>query len=405
MSSHPSPSRRAVLAGGAATVLGAAIGAPLGLPALAQSAGRPLKIGMVTSLSGPFAALGESMRAGIQLFLKENDNRLAGRPVELVVEDDQAKPDEGVRKFRKLIGQDNADLVCGVISSAVALAVRDVVTDAKALTFISAGSANDLARKAASPLVFRPTKTNWMLGHTAGLWAYEKIAKKGCLTIGADYAAGREYVGDFAATYRAQGGQIGRQLWSPLGSTDFGPLLTTIAAERPDFIYAFFAGSDAVRFLQQMRDYRLSGRIKLIGGGALFDQEDVVSAVKDAALGGLNTCNQSPTAPSSAGFTRAYQAARNALPGEMGTAGYVTGQVIRAAVEGVQGDLANKDKVKEAVLARPIETVFGPMSFDPRNNQAILDIYVNEVQKDAEGRALNQVIHTYKGVKDPGPMA
>lgn len=394
-------SRRALLAATAAT----AVTRALGTPALAQSAARPLKIGMVTSLSGPFTALGESMRAGMQLFLREQDGRLAGRPVELLVEDDQAKPDEGVRKFRKLLGQDGADIVCGVISSAVALAIRDVVTDAKALTFISVGSANDLARKAASPLVFRPTKTNWMLGHTAALWAFEKISKKGCITVGADYAAGREYVGDFAATYRQQGGQIGKQLWSPLGTADFGPLLTTVAAEQPDFIYSFFAGSDAVRFLQQMREYRLSGKIKLIGGGALFDQEDVVSVVKDAALGGLNTCNQSPTAPNSATFSAAYRAARGAWPGEMGTAGYVTGQTIKAAVEGVQGDLGNKERVKEALLAKPIETVFGPMSFDPRNNQAILDIYVNEVKKDADGNAVNQVIHTYKTVKDPGPAA
>ncbi|HEV7336206.1 MAG TPA: ABC transporter substrate-binding protein [Bosea sp. (in: a-proteobacteria)] len=394
-------SRRSFLAAAGATTLSGTIAAP----ALAQTANKPLKIGMVTSLSGPFTALGESMRAGMQMFLAENGGKLAGRAVELIVEDDQAKPDEGVRKFRKLLGQDNVDIVSGVISSAVALAVRDVVTEAKALTFISAGSANDLARKAASPFVFRPTKTNWMLGHTAGQWAFEKLGKSGCLTIAADYAAGRESVGDFVASYQQQGGKVGKQLWAPLGTTDFGPLLTTIAAEKPEFIFSFFAGSDAVRFLRQMRDYRLHGKVKLIGSGALFDQEDVVSAVKEAALGGLNTCNQSPTAPSSAAFTKAYQAARNAMPGEMGTAGYVTGQVIKAAVERVQGDLSNKEKVKEALLAKEVETVFGPMPFDPRNNQAILDIYVNEVKEGAGGVPVNQVIHTYKGVRDPGPVA
>lgn len=394
-------SRRDFIASAGAAAVTSAIGAP----ALAQTANKPLKIGMVTSLSGPFTALGESMRAGMQMFLAENGGKLAGRAVELIVEDDQAKPDEGVRKFRKLIGQDNVDIVSGVISSAVALAVRDVVTEAKALTFISAGSANDLARKAASPFVFRPTKTNWMLGHTAGQWAFEKLGKSGCLTIAADYAAGRESVGDFVASYQQQGGKVGKQLWAPLGTTDFGPLLTTIAAEKPEFIFSFFAGSDAVRFLRQMREYRLHGKIKLIGSGALFDQEDVVSAVKEAALGGLNTCNQSPTAPSSAAFTKAYQAIRNAMPGEMGTAGYVTGQVIKATIERVQGDLSNKEKVKEALLAKEVETVFGPMPFDPRNNQAILDIYVNEIKEGAGGIPVNQVIHTYKGVRDPGPVA
>lgn len=392
--------RRHLLAAGGAYALAGS----LGLPALAQAGGKPLRIGMVTSLSGPFAALGASMQAGIEMLLAENGNMLAGRPVELIVEDDHAKPDEGVRKVRKLIGQDNVDIVCGVISSAVALAIRDVVAEAQTLTFISVGSANALARDAASPFVFRPTKTNWMIGHTGGMWAHENLSKTGCLTIGADYAAGREYIGDFAATYQELGGQISKQLWTPLGTADFGPLLTTIASEQPEFIYSFFAGSDAVRFVKQMQDYRLTGKIKLLGAGALFDQEDVIPAVKDAAIGGLNTSNQSPTATSSLAFSQAYAAQRGALPGEMGTAGYVTGQVIKAAVERVEGDLADKNKVKNALLANPVDTVFGPMPFDPRNNQAILDIYVNEVQAGADG-PVNQVIHTYKGVRDPGPTA
>ncbi|WP_265975184.1 ABC transporter substrate-binding protein [Brucella intermedia] len=392
--------RRQLLKAGSACAL---VGA-FGMPVLAQNANKPLKIGMVTSLSGPFTSLGESMRAGMEMLLAESGDSIAGRPVELIVEDDQAKPEEGVRKFRKLLGQDNVDVVCGVISSAVALAVRDVVAEAQALTFISAGSANDLARKAASPLIFRPTKTNWMIGSTGGQWAAEKVSKTGCLTIGADYAAGREYIGDFADTYRKHGGAIKKQLWAPLGTTDFGPLLTTILSEQPEFIYSFFAGSDAVRFLKQMQEYRLTGKIKLIGGGALFDQEDVVSAVKNAALGGINTCNQSPTAESSLAFSKAYKEAKGVLPGEMSTAGYVTGQVIKAAAERVEGDLSAKEKVREALLANPVNTVFGPMSFDPRNNQAILDIYVNEIQESADG-PVNQVIHTYKAVKDPGPAA
>jgi len=351
--------RHFLTAAGATAVTGA-----LGAPAIAQSAGKPLKIGMVTSLSGPFTALGQSMRAGMQLFLDENKGAFAGRTVEFIVEDDQAKPDEGVRKFRKLIGQDNVDIICGVISSGVALAVRDVVTEAKVLTFISAGSANDLARKAASPLVFRPTKTNWQLGS-----------------------------------------KTGKQVWTPLGTTDFGPLLTTIAAEQPEFVYSFFAGSDAVRFLQQMREYRLAGRIKLVGTGALFDQEDVLPAVGEAANGAVNTFHQSPTAPASKTFSEAYLKFRGKLPGEMSTSGYVTGQTIKAALDAVQGDLGNKEKVKEALLAAPLETAFGPMSFDPRNNQAILDVYVNEIRPGADGKAVNQVIHTYKGVRDPGPSA
>ncbi len=400
--------RRRLLISSATLAAGSIFTGPLASRALAQSAGRDdLKIGMLTSLSGPFAALGESMRAGFQLFLQSTGGSMAGRPVRLIIDDDHAKPDEGVRKVRKLLDQDGVDIVCGVVHSGVALAIRDVLASANALTFISNGSANNLARKAASRYIFRPTKTNWMLGSTAGTWAAEKVSKKNAVTIAADYAAGREYVEDFIGTYKAGGGQVARQLWTPLGTTDFAPLLTDIAISKPDFVYAFFAGSDAVRFLQQWQDYRLAGRIPLIGTGAVFDQEDVLPAVGPGIKGAINASQQSPTAPAAGvqRFVELYRRAHGRLPGEMSTSGYATGQVIAAAVEAMQGDVSIKDKVRDAVLALDLETAYGPMRFDPSNNQAILDIYMNEVRIGADGSPVNQVIHTYPKVRDPGDRA
>lgn len=394
-------SRRRLLAGLARLPL---MGLPLAAPALAQPGAGALRIGMITSLSGPFSALGESMRAGMQLLLAESGHRLGGRPVELLVEDDQARPEEGARKARKLIGQDRVALLCGVISSGVALALRDVVTEARTPTFLL-GSANDLARKAASPYVVRPTKTNWMLGHSAALWARQALGGARVLTVAADYAAGREYVGDFAATYRQQGGRLGRQLWTPLGSADYGPLLTSIAAERPEAVYGFFAGSDAVRFLRQWQEYRLAGRVPLLGPGAFFDQEDVLPAVGEAALGAQGSFHQSPTAPAAAAFGRAYQASGRPLPGEFSTTGYVCGQVIRALLERTGGSLENWEAARAALFAAPVETAFGAMPFDPRNGQAILDIHISEVRRGADGAVVNTLLHTYPQLRDPGPDA
>ncbi|PHK95258.1 ABC transporter substrate-binding protein [Pseudoroseomonas rhizosphaerae] len=410
---HLAPGRRLVLGGIAATLAGLPPARPtlaqttLAQPSLPQPAlvqARPVRIGMITSLSGPFTALGESMRAGMQLLLAQSGHRLAGRPVEFLVEDDLARSEEGARKARKLIGQDRVDLLCGVISSGVALALRDVVTEARTPTFLL-GSANDLARGAASPFIVRPTKTNWMLGTTAARWAHEKLSGARVLTVGSDYAAGREYIGDFAATYQQLGGRLGRQLWTPLGSADFGPLLTTIAAERPEAVYGFFAGSDAVRFLRQWKEYRLAGRVPLFGAGAFFDQEDVLPAVGDAALGALGTFHQSPTAPASAAFNQAYMATGKPLPGEFSTTGYVCGQVIRATLERADGDLADWAKACGALFSAPVETAFGTMPFDPRNGQAILDIHVNEVRRGEDGRMVNTVLHTYEKLRDPGPDA
>jgi branched-chain amino acid transport system substrate-binding protein len=388
----------------AIAILGAATMPPLASPALAQP--RPLRIGMVTSLSGPFAALGESMRAGMRLLLAQSGDRFADRPVELLVEDDLARPDDGVRKARKLIGQDRVDLLCGVLHSGVALALRDVVTEARMPTFLL-GSANDLARRAASPYILRPTKTNWMLGSTAARRSHETHPGARVVTAASDYAAGREFVGDFASTYQGLGGRIGRQFWTPLGTADFGPLLTAIAAERPDAVYVFFAGSDAVRFLRQWKEYRLAGRIRLMGTGACFDQEDVLPAVGDAPLGAVNTFHQSPTASSAAGFVAAWRAAGKPLPGEFSTTGYVCGQVLRAAVERSGGDPAGDwARTRQALFDAPVDTAFGAMPFDPRNGQAILDIHVNEVKAVAGAPVLvNTVVRTYPALRDPGPDA
>lgn len=352
--------RRSVL------LAGAGLAASIALPGLARALNRPIKIALLTSLSGPFSALGESMGAGLMLLLAESNNQMGGRPVQLLVEDDQGKPDEAVRKVRKLTGQDQVDVILGVISAAVALAIRDIVTESQTLTFIANAAANGLAREAASPYVFRTTKTSWMLAHPAALWVHENIAKQAGITLSSDYAAGREYVADFNDTYRQQGGTLGRHFWTPLGTTDFAPLLMTVAALQPEFIYAFFPGADAVRFLKQMQDFRLRDKIRLIAPGALFDQEDVIAAVGDAALGGFNAFHQSPGAPASQAFVKAYLQTRQRLPGEASTAGYAAGQVIRAGVEAVNGDVARKDLFKQALLAQRIFDLLIALAQAPR---------------------------------------
>lgn len=375
------------------------------VPQLSHAQEKPLKIALLTSLSGPFASLGASMRAGLELYLEQSNYQMGGRKVELIIEDDHGKPDEAIRKVRKLIARDQVDILGGVIAANIALAIRDIVHDARLPTFIANAAANALARDAASPYVFRTTKTSWMLGHTGALWTYNQVEKSGGMTLGSDYTAGREYIEDFANTYQEQGGQLGKRIWTPLGTSDFAPLIMNIAAEQPRFLYTFLAGADAVRFLQQMQDYKLHDNIQVIGPGAIFDQEDVIPAVGNAAMGGVNTFHQSPGAPAAQEFVQAYQKTRQRLPGEASTSGYVMGQVIHAGVDAVQGDISQLDAFKEHLLAKPIQTAFGPLAFDPRNNQAILDIYVNEVQQDPQGTAFNTVIHTYQGIQDPGPQS
>lgn len=390
--------RRILLAAAALPLAGLA-------PRAAYAADQPLKLALLTSLSGVFQSLGESMRSGLELFLEQSDYSMGGRRVELIVEDDHGKPDEALRKLHKLVSRDKVDVLCGVIASNIALALRDPLHEARLPAVMANASANALAREAASPYIFRVTKTNWMLGHTGALWVHEKIAQAGGITLASDYAAGREYVGDFVTTFQELGGTVGEQLWTPLGTSDFAPLISKLAAANPQFIYSFLPGADAVRFLRQMQDYGMQGRVPLIGPGALLDQEDVIPAVGDAALGGINTFQQSPRVPAATDFMQAYLDKTGKLPGEASTSGYVSGQVIKAGMDAVQGDPSRFPALREHLLGSTTRTAFGPMAFDVRNNQAILDIYVNEVQRGEDGQPLNVAIHTYENVQDPGPKA
>jgi branched-chain amino acid transport system substrate-binding protein len=392
--------RRELLQGAAAATLGATLDIPFVRRAGAE--GAPVKIGVLAPLSGVFSSLGSHKVEGIKLFFADVQMKAGGRPVQLIIEDDEGKPQEGLRQARKLVESDQVDLLLGVLSSAVGTAVKDYVGRAKKV-WVTTGAAADgiFKKKNKNPYAFRSSLSTWQGNNPMGTWLASQKVKRVLLT-GPDYSMGHEAVDAFRGSFEAAGPKIETSIFAPLGTSDFAPYLAEIKRKEPEVVYASYAGSDAVRFVQQYAAFGLSNTIPLTGYGYI-SEEDVIEAAGIASKGirsGLNWAYGIDTAENKE-FVARYLKAYKAVPTVDSVAGYVGAQVVHAAIERLNGDVSSQDRLSEAVGKVRINTPRGPISFDPDTNNVIQTIYVREVA-DIGGSLHNRVLATYPDVRDPG---
>lgn len=373
----------------------------LGSPTLFAQPKR-IRIGVLAPLSGVFSSLGEHKVRGIKLFLDSVDSKVAGRPIELIIEDDEGKPQEGLRKARKLVESDGVDVLLGVLSSAVGYAVKEYVTRTKRVWVTTGAAADGIFKKSnLTPYAFRASLSVWQGNNPMGTWlAKQKLDR--ILVAGSDYSMGREAVDAFKVAFEAGGPKIQASIFPPLGTTDFGPYLAEIKRQQPQAVYATFAGSDAVRFVQQYAAFGLSNSIPLTGYGYLVE-EDVLAAVGSAGKGvrsGLNWAYGIQT-DRNRDFVQRYEKIYKSAPTVDAVAGYVGAQIVHAALAALNGDVVSQEALSRAVANVKIETPRGPVSFDPATNNVIQTIFIREVA-EIGGSLHNRVIESYKDVKDPG---
>jgi branched-chain amino acid transport system substrate-binding protein len=393
------PNRRDLISG-AVAVAALPLTGKVFSPAIAQAA--PIKVGVLSPLSGVFSSLGMHYVNGIKMSFDETDNKIAGRPVTLVIEDTEAKPQEGLRKARKLVESDQVDILLGVISSAVGYAVKEYVSRAHKVWLVGAAGADGIFRKKNySPYAFRASLSVWQANSPIGTWLSEKGFKR-VLYTGPDYAMGREAINAFRGTFRVPGGETVGEIFVPLGTNDFAPYIAQIKKAHPDLVYASYAGSDAVRFVQQFAEFGLSSSIKLAGFGYLVT-EDVLAVQKEAALGinsGINWAYGLET-PANRQFIENYRKRYNQTATVDAVAGYVCGQVTSEAIKSLDGTIRNQLELSKAVEKVSFKSPRGPVSFDPATNNVIQNIYIREVRKHGN-EFHNYVVATYENVKDPG---
>ena len=357
----------------------------LALTSAAQAQDK-LKIGLLTTLSGPAAALGIQQRNGFELALKTMGNKLGGRDVELIVQDDELKPDVAVSKAKAMVERDKVDFVVGPIFSNVLIAMIKPVTDSGAFLISPNAGTSNFAGKDCNANLFVTSYQNDQVHEVLGKYAQDQGMKKVYL-IAPNYQAGKDSLAGFKRYFK---GQIADEVYVPLGTLDYSGELAKIAAAGPDAIFAFLPGGMGVNFVKQFRQAGLADKIKFLS--AFTVDESTLPAQQDAAVGMFGGANWAPNLdnPQSKKFVASYEAAYNSVPGTYAMQGYDAALLIDSAVKAVKGDLANKDAVAAALKKADFTSLRGDFKFNS-NGYPIQNFYLTKVAKRPDGKFQTEI--------------
>ena len=360
----------------------------------------PLRLGILNSFSGAVAYAAENSLNAMNLYFDSIGWTVAGRKVELIKEDDQFNPQIGLQKAKKLVEGDNVDMIVGVQASNVALAVLNYMKQRKAY-YVVTGAGTDAITWDRYPLLFRTSLSSFQLSDPMAGWVFDNLAKE-VVTTASDYAGGRDVIAQFKGPFVKRGGKIIKEIFPPLGTTDFSPYLTDIKSINPPATYNFMPGADAVRFMQQYDEFGLKQKMPLTGY-ALIDSL-TLKALGRATLGVITATIYTDTVdnPESKAFVTSYRAKYNDYPDLFSDYGFVAARVIEEALKMTDGDASNKDKLAESMVKVTFKAPRGLFRFDPVTHNPIQNVYICKAAELEGGRIGNQVIDVVKDVRDPG---
>ena len=357
-----------------------------------SASAQSVKVGLPVPLTGFVAESAQQMVAGFKLYLEQHGNKLGGHPVELIVEDTEAKPEMALTKMRKLVENDKVNLVVGYLLAFEGYAVRDYADKNKVPLFLPIVAADDLTQRQRSPYIVRMIWTSSQPNHPFGEYAFKKLGYKKIVTIGQDYAFGWESVGGFQRMFEASGGQVIQKLWAPLDAGDYGPYVSQISRDA-DAVFALLVGSHIPKFIKTYQDFGLKDKIPLIGADILTD-EDVLQHMGDEAMGIITAHTYSATVkrPQNQKFVADYLAKYKEEPSYYAEAMYTAALWLDRAIakSGVPKDPM---KLIEAVKSVDLtDAPRGPLKLDSYNNP-IETVYIRKVVRKTNGKGLdNEVI-------------
>jgi len=367
--------------------------------ALAQAPREPIKIGVINEITGPLAVNGSEINEGIKLYWEdEMGSQVAGRPVTLLVADPEGKPDVGLTKTRKLVESDKAHLILGPVSSAVAVAMRDYLTERKVPWIITQATANALTAEKGSPTLFRSAMSSYQQEAVGGWYVAAKLGHKKIAVVGLDYVAGQEQTDGFIKTFMESGGQSVEKVLMPLGATDVAPYITRVQAKAAelDAVVAILWGPSAPQWLRAYTDYGLKGKLPLLALGETTN-EVYLRTVGDVALGVVNWMSYSPVLDTAENkrFVQAFAKKFGKDPVYNNHLGYLAAKAAGEALKAVGGNIEDQPKFLAALRRVRFDAPGGPFRFDEKQN-AVIPTYIRRVDK-VGGKLQNTVLD---GVQD-----
>ncbi len=359
----------------------------LSTPALAADA---VKIGLLSTLSGPGAGLGIDIRDGFQLAVKLNGGKLGGLPTEVVVADDQASPDVGRQTADRLVKRDKVDFMTGIVFSNVMLAVGTPTFASKTFYISANAGPSQYAGEQCNPFFFSASYQNDNMHEAVGKTVTDKGFKRVAL-IAPNYPAGKDALTGFKRFFK---GEVVSESYTPLNLLDYGAELSKLRAAKPDAVYIFLPGGLGINFIKQFVGAGLSKDMTLFGPGFSGD-EDVIKAVGEPMLGMFNTSQWGHDLDNAANkkFVSAFEKEYGRLPTLYAAQGYDAAQLIGAAVRDTKGKLDDKAAVRKALEAAKFDSVRGSFKFNS-NHFPVQDYYLRVIIKDSKGRITNRTLGT-----------
>jgi len=376
-------------------VLLAATTALLGMsPAHAQD---KLKIGVVATLSGPPAVLGQQLRNGFNLAVKNLGGKLGGREAEVTVADDELKPDLAVSKVKALVERDKVDFVVGPIFSNILAAIMKPATEGGTILISPNAGTSNFAGKECNPNFFVTSYQNDQVFGVSGKFAQDAGIKKVFL-MAPNYQAGKDALAGFKSFFK---GAIADEVYVPLNQLDFSAELAKIADAKPEAVYVFLPGGMGVNFVKQFRQAGLASSTTFLS--AFTVDESTLPAQQDAALGFFGGANWAPNldTPQNKAFVAAYEKEFGAVPATYAFQAYDAALLIDSAVRQVQGNVGNKDALRAAMMKADFKSLRGGFKFNS-NHYPIQDFYLVKVAKRADGKFETQIVKkVFENYADP----
>jgi branched-chain amino acid transport system substrate-binding protein len=359
---------------------------------------KPIKIGVLTTLTGPFAAIGETVKKGIELYFEQTDYKIGNRKVELIIEDEEFNPQVAIRKFNKLADSDKIDFLIGMSAGNVLYALRDQV-DTRKIPSLAVARGNEIAWGLKSDYIYRVVASNYQMGYAAAPYALKHLGKKAYL-ISYDNPSGYEFVAGFKSAFEAGGGEIVKAEYPKAGTTDFATYLTQVAQLKPDFVYGMGPAADAMRLALQFKEFGLKDKIPFLTQTPpnLATTPEMLAALNGAyvTLDYNETLDNETNKKFVAAFEKKYGKKITDAGAEM--YGYDSAMTLAKAIE--QAGSAKPEDVIKALKGISIDSTRGTFTIDPKTNNAILDVYI-EQYRVKDGKLVKDYLDTTKAIKMP----
>jgi branched-chain amino acid transport system substrate-binding protein len=379
----------------AALFLGAAALAHTSLVANAQET---VKVGLLLSMTGPFASTGKQLEAGARLYMAEHGDTVAGKKIELIVKDDTGLPDVAKRLATELVVKDKVQILGGFALTPLAFAVAPVATQSKTPAVVMVAATSSVIN--ASPYFVRSSFTLPQVAVGVAEWAPKNGIKK-VVSLVSDYGPGLDAEKAFKERFEKQGGMVTEAIRVPMRSPDFAPFLQKVRDEKPDAVFVFLPAGVGAQFMKQFAERGLDkAGIRLIATGDVTE-DDILNEMGDVALGVVTSHHYSAAHPSAVNqkFVQSFRKANGGKrPNYMAVHAYDGMRLIYNALAATKG--GSGDALVTAMKGQSFESPRGPIVIDSQSRDIVQDVYIRKVER-RDGELYNVEFDVMKAVKDP----